>query len=403
MQAVELLEKPDSSGDLDNLILRLTPPLSSPANHEFTNAFNTTCHRFSVPGDILDRFFGRFSVGSKRKLKTEEAKMMRSRVVNTMFKWLKTNPHLIDETVIAKLRKFVDKKLRTDSFFSSQINTLEDELTNFSQYEFPSNIVRKLPDRFLPFEHHPFSIVLQYDEQLIANQLTLVEFDIYLKIKEMELMNQAWSKEKYFYLSQNVVQLILRANRTSFWVASCILLQPKVKDRTKLIQKFINIAKHLLDLNNYNTLMGIVAGLNTVSISRLKLSFGPVKKNFTEQWDQIMELMNPSNSFKRLRTSLDEAGPQALPYIGMYLSDLTFMEDGNADEITKEDGTKLINFSKHFMIYKAIGSLRAYQLSAKYNLQKVDSVFNILSDLPSLLEEDLYQLSLIREPRDATQ
>jgi len=249
----------------------------------------------------------------------------------------------------------------------------------------------------------PYDTVIQVEDLTIAQQLTLIEFEIYSKIKETELLGQAWSKEKRQSVSQNVVQLIQRANRTSFWVATCIMIQPKVKDRAKVLTKFMNIAKHLRDLNNYNTLMGIIAGLNTVSVSRLKHSFAGIKRSITEQWDLLMELMNPSNAFKRLRSAIEDSGPTALPYIGMYLSDLTFMEDGNPDEIIREDGpnqVKLINFSKHFMIYRTLDQLRKYQTSAKFDLKRQDPVFTFLFELPVLAEEELYQLSLIREPRD---
>jgi len=204
-------------------------------------------------------------------------------------------------------------------------------------------------------------------------------------------------------VSPNVVQLLQRANRTANWVATTILLQPKVKDRTKVVSKFMTIAKHLKDLNNYNTLMGIIAGINTVAVTRLKYSFLNVKKNITENWDILMDIMNPGQSFKKLRTSMEECGPTALPYIGMYLSDLTFLEDGNPDEIVREGPPpeRLINFSKHFMIYRAIDQIRKYQTSAKYNIEKREPIFSFLFDLAVLTEEELYQLSCVREPRDA--
>uniref|UniRef100_A0A6B2L162 Ras-GEF domain-containing protein n=1 Tax=Arcella intermedia TaxID=1963864 RepID=A0A6B2L162_9EUKA len=414
-ESEQLLEKPDSPGDLDNLILRLTPSLSHTPNHDFTNAFLTTCHRFSSPYDVLERLFDRFNVLTKRqekmKGKTKDPKrqheddvgMAGVRVVNTIVKWLKANTHFVDENIANLLRLFVDKNLRKVQLFESPIRLMDNELMNTHQYDFPSTLSRKPPDAIVAFigDYDPYEIILQVDELVIAQQLTLIEWEIYVKIREVELLNQSWSKEKRQPIAQNVVQLMQRANRTSFWVATSILLQSRAKDRTKAVTKFMNIAKHLKDLNNYNTLMAIIAGLNTVSVSRLKQTFASVKKNVLEQWEILMEVMNPSNSFKKLRTALEEAGQTALPYIGLYLSDLTFMEDGNPDYITSEDGTKLINYAKHFMIYKAIDSFKKFQTISKYGsqFQKTDH-FKFLFHLPVFDETDLYQLSLLREPRE---
>jgi len=116
-----------------------------------------------------------------------------------------------------------------------------------------------------------------------------------------------------------------------------------------------------------------------------------------------MDIMNPTNAFKKLRSTMEECGPTALPYIGMYLSDLTFLEDGNPDEIIREGNPpiRLINFSKHYMIYRAIDQLRKYQTSAKFNVEKREPMFSFLYELAVLTEEELYQLSMNREPRDA--
>jgi hypothetical protein len=45
---------------------------------------------------------------------------------------------------------------------------------------------------------------------------------------------------------------------------------------------------------------------------------------------------------KILRDAVHQANPPLVPYLGVYLSDLTFIEDGNAD--TVHNG--LINFDK---------------------------------------------------------
>lgn len=80
---------------------------------------------------------------------------------------------------------------------------------------------------------------------------------------------------------------------------------------------------------------------------------------------------------------------------GTYLTDLTFIEDGNPDTI---DGQ--INFKKRELIFKVIQEVQLYQ-SQPYTYPVVEPIATFLADLPNLGEKDLHELSLLLEPRDA--
>jgi hypothetical protein len=86
----------------------------------------------------------------------------------------------------------------------------------------------------------------------------------------------------------------------------------------------------------------------------------------------------------------------------MTLTDITFLEEGNPDTIQDDSsGEFLINFPKHFMIYSSINNLLKYQKNAsKYDLSRKEPQFTFLFELQILHEDDLYHLSLTREPRE---
>lgn len=56
----------------------------------------------------------------------------------------------------------------------------------------------------------------------------------------------------------------------------------RVKERARVATKFMAVAKCLRELNNFNTLMSIVSGLNIHATLRLKHTFAAVKKNVAE-------------------------------------------------------------------------------------------------------------------------
>ena len=82
-------------------------------------------------------------------------------------------------------------------------------------------------------------------------------------------------------------------------------------------------------------------------------------------------------------------------YRGTYLTDLTFIEDGNPDYIQG-----LVNYRKRELVYSVIREIQQYQ-QASYTFELVN-IAHFLTELPSNDENSLYDLSLLREPRNAT-
>jgi len=145
----------------------------------------------------------------------------------------------------------------------------------------------------------------------------------------------------------------------------------------------------------------------------LKQTWPLLKKTIAEPFEALVELMNPASSFKKLRGAIEEGGGNVLPYMGMYLTDLVFLEDGNPDFVAEkrkegepppvvtENKEPIINFNKHYMIYRQISSFRKFQQDANFReIEKEDPIYTFLYELPTLSEEELYALSLDREPRE---
>jgi len=100
-----------------------------------------------------------------------------------------------------------------------------------------------------------------------------------------------------------------------------------------------------------------------------------------------------------MREELEMAGPGALPYIGTFLSDLTFMDEGNPDTVEVESQT-LVNFTKYSLVVRTIKRIQSYQ-GQKSDYQVREPFYTYLREVPKLEEKELYELSLIREPRNA--
>jgi len=172
----------------------------------------------------------------------------------------------------------------------------------------------------------------------------------------MELISQKWAREKYQILARNVSTLVQRSDRLAHFVATSILLQKRLKDRAKVLASCIRIAAALQELNNFNGLMGILMGLTLSSVQRLKHTWARANQKYEPMYKQLTLTQDPSNSFKNYRESVKQAGSQCVPYFTLFLSDLTFMDEGNPD-LLNVDNNLLINFPKHEMLFRTIKNM----------------------------------------------
>jgi len=242
-------------------------------------------------------------------------------------------------------------------------------------------------------------VLRTYTEKQIAEHLTLIELDIYRRIEHHELLDLKWSKDRLRVMSRHLGYWIARAEQLSYWVATAILLQTTPKDRASAIVMFINVAQQLLELNNLNGLMTMLIGLDLSSISRLQVSWNQVPKKLIDTYETLKAIQNPTSAFVALRRTMDKCG-KCLPPLALHLSDLTATcENTDTIGVSENEGHPIINIQKHSLIHRLITRLLGYQLRSLENIQKIDALYMFLVELPSIPPQELYQLSLEREPR----
>ena len=110
-------------------------------------------------------------------------------------------------------------------------------------------LTRALEFTISPFKSSPLIqlwtpdiIFTNLDDEIIAQQLTLIDFQIYSTIHVRELLKVVWSDSKLRYRAVNVRRMIDRQNQLSFWVCFTIVSAKTLKERVKIWTKWINIA-----------------------------------------------------------------------------------------------------------------------------------------------------------------
>lgn len=239
----------------------------------------------------------------------------------------------------------------------------------------------------------------EVDEEELAAAMTEVDLEVFRRIRPAELMGGAWNKPKLRHRSPNVLLMVNRFNRTANWIASEVLLETNLRNRAKLLGKVIKLASALRDLRNYNGLMAVMSALSNSAVERLKFTRAKLPNRLVDTWDALEEVTSFGSGSKALREAMSSHEEPIVPYLGMYLTDLTYMEDSLPDEA--EGG--LIHWSKRVRIWNFILELLECAAGSWEELDFGDTVEDWVREMPlSLSDEDLYTLSVRREPRDAS-
>ncbi|KAL6074613.1 Ras guanine nucleotide exchange factor [Balamuthia mandrillaris] len=249
----------------------------------------------------------------------------------------------------------------------------------------------------------------------IAKQLSLEEFELFRKIQRKEFVQKAWSDEsRGKELAPNLLHMIDNFNHISFWVATEMVTQPDLKQRIELLRRFVAIAECCRQMNNYSTMMQIVVGLSLSPVSRLEKTWKALSPKVENTFKILTVMTSGDNNYKLYRTQLHQnTDPPAIPALGVYLKDLTFIEDGNDTYLSKkkegegEEGATnptdqpdrgLLNFAKMRMIASVIQEVHRFQ-QCPYEWEENVAVKDYIKACKVLTtDKELRALSLSCEP-----
>uniref|UniRef100_A0A8D3EEA1 Ras-specific guanine nucleotide-releasing factor 1 n=1 Tax=Scophthalmus maximus TaxID=52904 RepID=A0A8D3EEA1_SCOMX len=232
----------------------------------------------------------------------------------------------------------------------------------------------------------------------IAEQLTLLDHLVFKVIPYEEFFGQGWMKNDKNERTPYIMKTTKHFNDISNRIATEILHWDDVNTRVAVMEKWVAVADICRCLHNYNAVLEITSSLNRSSIFRLKKTWLKVSKQTKTVIDKLQKLVSSEGRFKNLREALKNCDPPCVPYLGMYLTDLAFIEEGTPNYT--EDS--LVNFSKMRMISHIIREIRQFQQTA-YKIDYHPKVAKYLLDYSTVLdEESLYDASLRIEPKTSS-
>lgn len=114
--------------------------------------------------------------------------------------------------------------------------------------------------------------------------------------------------------------------------------------------------------------------------------------------EELKELMTYRKNFGDYRAAIKAAKPPCVPFLGLYLTDLTFIEDGNKDLLANSE---FINFDKRMKTAKVILEIKHFQ-KQPYQFQAVPQIVDFLTNIGQYEkdEEEFYEISQAVEKKE---
>ena len=315
------------SGTLEELTQELLPRAHSCPPDSFMFSFLLSSRLYLTPWHLLGETFRRADQLA-HMISTTSYPAYVSNLLRLLSNWITWFPYdFQEEATMVKLRKLTGLCVSCDGSVSSRVTQLmQSLLKHLTAVEKHTQYVAKL--RKLQCESEgltPLDIVnMSWQPSVIAQQLTHLELQYLSFIGPDEFVNAfardcSKSRSSDSNHSSNgdssVSEARLRAgkktsnleayiswfNRLSYLIASSVCRHKRKKHGARAIEFWIEVARECVNIGNFNSMMGIISGLNMTPISRLKRTWAKIQSG---KFTVLGHQMDPSSNFVSYRTTL---------------------------------------------------------------------------------------------------
>ncbi|KAJ6237264.1 guanine nucleotide exchange factor [Anaeramoeba flamelloides] len=391
---------------LNKLIEKITS--ISGMKPRFLYVFLMTYQSFTTPGKLLYKLFQRYDVPKTLLSKFPNEKefenftrIIQLKTINVLKNWIERHFLDFNQGFLDEIKKWIERETEKNSINDNLLNQIQSLIKSKGKKytELINNInnTKEVPEPKIPKNIFSKSLTIyDIDDLEIARQISIIDSEYFSKIKPAELLNCAWSKEKLKNRATNVLALMDRFEKMKNQFSNLILKEDRVKSRVKIFNKIIKIAEHLSKLNNFHSLSSMLAAIDTPEIKRLKFTLNEIPHKYKEILQNLQHLMKEDSNYTNYREYLQTIISSGIPYLNLILNDLTLIDKQHPDFVKNN----LINFQKRILIYDSIEIIQQFQ-HHDYLLHPVEQIRNLLTNMESRSQKELFAISQMREPKNA--
>ncbi|XP_047241735.1 RAS guanyl-releasing protein 2-like isoform X1 [Girardinichthys multiradiatus] len=338
-------------------------------------------------------------MAKKLVLKSQEescSEELRTRICHLVKYWISEFPaeFNLNPELEEQIKDFKDLLTTEGNERQSQLIDLD----SVPSYKWKRQVTQRVPS---VSKKRKMSLLFDHlDSTELAEHLTFLEYKSFCKI----LFQDYHSFVMHGCTVDNPIleRFITLFNSVSQWIQLMVLSKPTAPQRAAVVAHFIRVAQKLLQLQNFNTLMAVVGGLSNSSISRLKDTQSHISAETNKVFNNLIELVTSCGNYSQYRKRFSECSGFRFPILGVHLKDLIAVHVALPDWADKEKTQ--VNLAKTQQLYAILQELALIQTTPP----SIDSNTDLLNLLTVSLdqyhtEEEIYQMSLQREPRKPVQ
>ncbi|KAG4431249.1 hypothetical protein IFR05_013271 [Cadophora sp. M221] len=295
------------------------------------------------------------------------------------------------------------KESRGDSSISgrplSSTQSLSPSFHTVEDYE--REAATMIPKGTLPLTKFRYHIFMDTSDDDFADEMTRIDWVMFSSIRLRDLVRHVSLPLEQKEKMTNVHRLINHFNHIAKWVANMILMRDKAKHRALMLEKFMTVALKLRQLNNYNGLAAILAGINGSAIHRLTQTRNLVPADVQKRFARLVILMGTQKSHFAYRLAWENSSLPRIPFIPLHRRDLVSAEQGSRTFVGSNN--ERINWKKFEILSEVILPIMKSQVVPYPNLSKHEAARELILDckLP-VDDEESYQRSLQLESSSGT-
>ncbi|XP_057688460.1 ras-GEF domain-containing family member 1B-A [Corythoichthys intestinalis] len=415
------------SGSLEALIRHLLPTVDYYPDRTYIFTFLLSSRLFIHPYELMSKVchlcVEQQRLGDHQADKTRLRKIA-PKILQLLTEWAETFPYdFRDERMMRSLKELTHRLSTGDEIYRKAVSQLSQglirRLTVLSQYEEALvKINTTVAERLTVLKAKPQAALQRdilsicNDPFTVAQQLTHIELERLSYIGPEEFVQAFVQKDlvdndkSRFIEHKKVTNLEAYVdwfNRLSYLVATEICTPIKKKQRARVMDFFIDVARECFNIGNFNSLMAIISGMNMSAVSRLKKTWSKVK---TAKFDILEHQMDPSGNFYNYRTALRGATQRSvtanssrekivIPFFSLLIKDIYFLNESCATRLHNGH----INFQKLWELAKQVSEFMSWK-KVECPFDKDRKILHYLLTAPVYTEDALYLASYESEGPD---
>lgn len=291
-----------------------------------------------------------------------------------------------------ELEEMERKESRVDSNISGRPDSPQESIApSFHTVEdYEREAATMVPKGNLPLTKFRYHIFMDTSDDDFADEMTRIDWVMFSSIRLRDLVRHVSlpleQKEKCKSLA-NVNRMINHFNHVAKWVANMILMRDKAKHRAQMLEKFMAIALKLRQLNNYNGLAAVLAGINGTAIHRLAQTRALVPADVQKRFARLVILMGTQKSHFAYRLAWENSSLPRIPFIPLHRRDLVSAEEGSRTFVGAKG--ERINWKKFEVLSEVILPIMKSQVVPYPNLSKHDIARELILDCRMPVDEEV--------------